>query len=90
MAKWTPAECVPDTLYAISLSRDDNSLRLLQHAAHTQRHDSTAVRALSSESNIYPPPRAAFHVNSSGGTDNIDYSSWPNGLNAAGLLGVNQ
>lgn len=34
--------------------------------------------------NIYPPP-AAFHVNSVGGTDNINYSSWPNGLNAAGV-----
>jgi hypothetical protein len=34
--------------------------------------------------NIYPPP-AAFHVNSVGGTDTIDYSSWPNGLSAAGV-----
>jgi hypothetical protein len=34
--------------------------------------------------NIYPPP-AAFHVNSVGGTDTIDYSSWPNGLTAAGV-----
>jgi hypothetical protein len=34
--------------------------------------------------NIYPPP-AAFHVNSVGGTDTIDYSSWPNGLNAASV-----
>ncbi len=34
--------------------------------------------------NIYPPP-AAFHVNSVGGSDQIDYSSWPSGLNAAGV-----
>jgi hypothetical protein len=34
--------------------------------------------------NIYPPP-AAFHVNSVGGVDTINYSSWPNGLNAAGV-----
>jgi hypothetical protein len=34
--------------------------------------------------NIYPPP-AAFHVNSVGGSDQINYSSWPNGLNAAGV-----
>jgi hypothetical protein len=35
--------------------------------------------------NIYPPP-AAFHVNSVGGTDSIDYwNGWPNGLNAAGV-----
>ena len=34
--------------------------------------------------NIYPPP-AAFHVNSVGGTDTIDYASWPNGLNTAGV-----
>lgn len=34
--------------------------------------------------NIYPPP-AAFHVNSVGGTDTINYSSWPDGLNAAGV-----
>ena len=34
--------------------------------------------------NIYPPP-TAFHVNSVGGKDNIDYSSWPNGLDAAGV-----
>ncbi|MGC4088132.1 MAG: hypothetical protein QM756_09575 [Polyangiaceae bacterium] len=34
--------------------------------------------------NIYPPP-AAFHVNSVGGRDNIDYSSWPNGLSTAGV-----
>jgi hypothetical protein len=34
--------------------------------------------------NIYPPA-AAFHVNSVGGQDSIDYSSWPNGLAAAGV-----
>lgn len=34
--------------------------------------------------NIYPPP-TAFHVNSVGGTDAIDYSSWPSGLDAAGV-----
>ena len=34
--------------------------------------------------NIYPPP-AAFHVNSVGGDDTINYSSWPTGLNAAGV-----
>jgi hypothetical protein len=34
--------------------------------------------------NIYPPP-TAFHVDSVGGKDNIDYSSWPNGLDAAGV-----
>ena len=33
---------------------------------------------------IYPPP-AAFYANSVGGTDTIDYSSWPNGLSAAGV-----
>jgi hypothetical protein len=35
-------------------------------------------------SNIYPPP-TAFHVNSVGGTDSIDYSSWPAGLTTAGV-----
>jgi hypothetical protein len=34
--------------------------------------------------NIYPPP-TAFHVNSTGGSDTIDYASWPNGLDAAGV-----
>jgi hypothetical protein len=34
--------------------------------------------------NVYPPP-TAFHVNSVGGTDTIDYSSWPAGLDAAGV-----
>lgn len=34
--------------------------------------------------NIYPPP-AAFHVNSVGGTDTINYSSWPAGLDTAGV-----
>ncbi|HEX3593569.1 MAG TPA: hypothetical protein VHU80_00670, partial [Polyangiaceae bacterium] len=34
--------------------------------------------------NIYPPP-AAFHVNSVGGSDKIDYSSWPSGLSSAGV-----
>jgi hypothetical protein len=34
--------------------------------------------------NIYPPP-SAFHVNSTGGNDAIDYASWPNGLSAAGV-----
>jgi hypothetical protein len=34
--------------------------------------------------NIYPPP-SAFHVNSTGGTDTIDYTAWPNGLSAAGV-----
>jgi hypothetical protein len=34
--------------------------------------------------NIYPPP-AAFHVDSVGGSDNIDYSSWPTGLTTAGV-----
>lgn len=34
--------------------------------------------------NIYPPA-AAFHVNSVGGQDSIDYSSWPAGLTAAGV-----
>ncbi len=34
--------------------------------------------------NIYPPADA-FHVNSVGGQDTIDYSSWPNGLSAAGV-----
>lgn len=34
--------------------------------------------------NIYPPP-TAFHVNSVGGTDSVDYSSWPNGLSKAGV-----
>ena len=34
--------------------------------------------------NIYPPP-AAFHVNSVGGRDEINYSSWPSGLNSAGV-----
>jgi hypothetical protein len=32
--------------------------------------------------NIYPPPEA-FHVRSVGGSDEIDYASWPNGLDAA-------
>jgi hypothetical protein len=31
------------------------------------------------------PLASAFHVNSVGGTDNINYSSWPNGLNSAGV-----
>jgi hypothetical protein len=35
-------------------------------------------------SNVYPPP-TAFHVNSVGGTDTIDYSSWPTGLTTAGV-----
>jgi hypothetical protein len=34
--------------------------------------------------NIFPPP-AAFHVNSVGGTDTIDYTSWPSGLTKAGV-----
>ena len=34
--------------------------------------------------NIYPPP-AAFMVDSVGGKDDIDYSSWPRGLDAAGV-----
>lgn len=34
--------------------------------------------------NIYPPP-AAFHVNSVGGRDRIDYTDWPGGLTAAGV-----
>jgi hypothetical protein len=35
--------------------------------------------------NIYPPP-AAFHVNSVGGQDDIDYwSGWPKGLDTAGI-----
>ena len=32
--------------------------------------------------NIYPPP-AAFHVNSVGGRDDVNYSSWSSGLDAA-------
>jgi hypothetical protein len=35
-------------------------------------------------SDIYPPP-TAFHVNSVGGRDDIDYSSWPKGLQTAGV-----
>jgi hypothetical protein len=35
-------------------------------------------------SNVYPPP-TAFHVNSVGGTDSIDYTSWPTGLTTAGI-----
>jgi hypothetical protein len=31
------------------------------------------------------PLGSAFHVNSVGGTDTIDYSSWPNGLTQAGV-----
>jgi hypothetical protein len=34
--------------------------------------------------NIYPPADA-FHVNSVGGQDTIDYSSWPTGLTSAGV-----
>ncbi|HEX4448876.1 MAG TPA: hypothetical protein VH044_19180, partial [Polyangiaceae bacterium] len=34
--------------------------------------------------NIYPPADA-FHVNSVGGNDTIDYSSWPAGLTTAGV-----
>jgi len=34
--------------------------------------------------NIYPPP-AAFHVNSVGGSDKVNYSSWPSGLTSAGV-----
>src|SRR6185437_10949769 len=33
--------------------------------------------------NIYPPADA-FHVNSVGGQDTVDYSSWPAGLTSAG------
>jgi hypothetical protein len=35
-------------------------------------------------SNVFPPAHL-FHVNSVGGTDAIDYSSWPNGIAAAGI-----
>jgi hypothetical protein len=34
--------------------------------------------------NIYPPP-SAFHVNSVGGSDQIDYGSWPSALGKAGV-----
>jgi hypothetical protein len=34
--------------------------------------------------NIYPPP-GAFLVDSRGGADDIDYSSWPTGLTTAGI-----
>jgi hypothetical protein len=34
--------------------------------------------------NIYPPA-AAYHVNSVGGSDNVNYDSWPNALNTVGV-----
>jgi hypothetical protein len=37
-------------------------------------------------SNVFPPAHL-FHVNSVGGTDSIDYSSWGNGLAAGGIPG---
>jgi hypothetical protein len=34
--------------------------------------------------NIYPPP-TAFHVDGLGGKNDIDYTSWPTGLDSAGI-----
>lgn len=34
--------------------------------------------------NVYPPP-TAFHVDSLGGVDTVDYTSWPAALDAAGV-----